>query len=145
LLATEAQLNELRADDENPEVRVVHVQLLDAFSELYFLFGDVAHALLAAEKQYEFAIGPGLPKSASDEMIHAAARSYLRLGDVRVEMGDVSAVTNPSSPLTTKVHAAIAFQKALELMEQLARSNRRTDAWERDLSRAYERVGDVSR
>jgi tetratricopeptide (TPR) repeat protein len=169
LYITYRGIQPLAARQEKVNAQHLLAQIWDAYSEGFYARGSVTVALKCAEDEYQVADRLTAGGEVKDEWRHDLARSFWRIGEARLALGDLKkssgkkAATECSvaalgkSDVTESVAGAPtdawgAFKAFLQQMRALdggrnakcAPGDRRlNDQWQRDLSKAYERIGDV--
>jgi tetratricopeptide (TPR) repeat protein len=140
---TNALVRKLPTESEEPEARHAQLLVFDGLSETYTMTGDVTLALDAAEQELGIAGSLVRADPNHDEWQYDLAKSYLRIGAARTEMGDLIDVTDKSKTRTPELNASTALRKFLEIMQNLASKNPAYEEWQKDLSKGYDRMGDV--
>lgn len=125
--------------------------LCDALAGLYLTTKSEKDALQSGLKYAQEAHQTALRLAKlepSEKAQFKLAKAYLRLGDAYLIKGDITTpdppdkVDTPSDPTTART----AFNEYLRVMQALAENDKALDKeeWQRELSQAYDRVGDLA-
>jgi tetratricopeptide (TPR) repeat protein len=129
---------------EKPTADIRHLlaEHLHEMSEVRLVLGEPEIALRQAEEEFEVALGLTKEDPESLDWEFDLAKSYQRIGEALQKLGDTKS-SDRQRPTGAPESARDAFRGFLDRMLKLAGKNSRQDEWQRSLSKAWERWGDV--